>query len=252
MARMAHELTISGLRGVPHGIRAMAFDFDDTLADTLQARVRALRRTFEISGITSVDLDAFMVAYRGIPLQEFFETYDGGRGKELGLLDAYRAAYWMQAPGLVRLFDGVSELLDGLREAGVPVGIVTSKARDIVVEGRAAGTLAELGELGLSWLAPCTIGYEDVARHKPHPEGLERLLAMLGVRPEETLVVGDSVADIQVAQRAGCWSCLAGWGVPVAERQLATATPDVIAEHPLALLRLPVPPTVASSAAAAP
>ena len=126
-------------------------------------------------------------------------------------------------------------LLSALQQAQVPIGIVTSKARDIVVEGRAAGTLVELDELGLSWLAPHTVGFEDVALPKPHPEGVERLLASLGASPERTLVVGDSPADIQAAHNAGCWSCLAGWGIPSHERKLETAMPDVVAEHPSAL-----------------
>ncbi len=228
---------IVGTRGAPSSLRAIVFDYDDTLADTLAARAVALRRTFEAVGITT-DADAYLAATRGIPFQVSFQAYDGGRWKGLDMMEAYRTAYWAKERGLVRLFDGVAELLDHLRALNVRMGIVTSKARDIVVAGRAAGTLVELDELSLSWLAPYTIGFEDVREHKPHPEGLERLLATLGVRPEETLVVGDSFADIQLAQNAGCWSCLAGWGVPVEERQPAAATPDLIAEHPLAILQL--------------
>lgn len=234
---MVHELTVMR-RGEPLNLRAVVFDYDDTLADTTQARVLALRRTFEQLAITNVDADAFMVATRGIPFQVSFDAHDGGRWKDLGMMDVYRATYWAKERGLLSLFDGVAELLERLRTRDVRMGIVTSKARDIVVAGRAGGVLVELDELSLDWLGPYTIGFEDVRQHKPHPEGLERLLAMLGVSPEETLVVGDSVADIQLAQNAGCWICLAGWGVPAGERQLTVATPDLIAEHPLALLQL--------------
>jgi phosphoglycolate phosphatase-like HAD superfamily hydrolase len=235
---MVHELTVMRARGIPSGLRAAVFDYDDTLADTTQARVLALRRTFELLGITTVDADAFMIATRGIPFQAAFDAYDGGTWKGLGMMDVYRRTYWAKERGLLSLFDGVSELLYQLRTLDVRMGIVTSKARDIVVAERDGGVLVELDELSLNWLAPFTIGFEDVRQHKPHPEGLQRLLNMLGVSPQETLVVGDSVADIQLALNAGCWSCLAGWGVPEAERQLTVATPDVVAEHPLALLPL--------------
>jgi pyrophosphatase PpaX len=231
-------LQVTGPRGMPSSIGAVVFDFDDTLAETLPARVEAMRRTFLAAGIGSPDAESFVHSQRGIPLRVSLDGFDGGRGKELGLLGAYRKAYWHKEPGLLRLFDGVSELVRALREHGTRSGILTSKARDIVVDGRASGTVVELAELGLGHLAEHTIGFEDVSQPKPHPEGLERLLGWLGATPGETLVVGDSAADILTAQNAGCWSCLAGWGVPTDERAFGEVTPDVVAEHPSAVQRL--------------
>jgi pyrophosphatase PpaX len=232
------ELTITGARGAPRGIDTVVFDFDDTLAETLPARVAAMRRAFEQAGVREPDAEWFVHDQRGIPLQTSMEDFDGGRGKELGLLDFYRTAYWHKEPGVLSLFEGVPELIDALASAGLGMGIFTSKVRDFVVEGRPAGTVVELGELGLAHLAGHTIGFEDVTNPTPHPEGLERLLGMLGASPSRTLVVGDSHADILAAQAAGCWSCLAGWGVVPGERRLDAARPDVIAEHPAALQRL--------------
>ena len=57
------------------------------------------------------------------------------------------------------------------------------------------------------------VGFEDVARHKPYPEGVELALERLGVLPEEALLVGDSAADIEAARAAGCPSCHATWGI---------------------------------------
>ena len=238
---MADQLLVTGPRGAPTGIGAVVFDFDDTLSDTLSARVDAMRRTFEQAGIASPGAEEFMQAQRGIPLQEMLDGFDGGRGNEMGLLELYREAYWHKEPGLLRLFDGVAELIEALERRGVAIGILTSKARDIEVRGRASGTVVELAELGLGALAKHTVGFEDVRNAKPHPEGLELLLRRLGARARDTLVVGDSHTDILAAHAAGCWSCLAGWGVPVEERDYGAAMPDVVAEHPLALRDLLAP-----------
>ena len=232
---MARELTITGARGAPYDIQAVVFDFDDTLADTLEARVHAMRETFAWAGIAEPSADGFVQQQRGIPLAVSLDTFEAARGLEKGMLQAYRSAYWVKEPGLWSLFGGVKELIDGLRTAGAPIGIVTSKSRDIVVEGHPARTLVELDELGLSWLGATTVGFEDVKAPKPDPEGIKRVLALLGARAERTLVVGDSTADIQAAHDAGCWSCLAGWDVPEDARELELAMPDVIAEHPSAL-----------------
>ena len=128
-------------------------------------------------------------------------------------------------------------MLDGLLAAGMRMGVLTSKARDIDVGGRQAGTVVELEELGLSSMFAHTVGYEDVRQPKPHPEGLNMLLDALHATPEETLVVGDSHADITTAHNGGCWSCLAGWGVPAHERS-GDVVADVVAEHPSAVLAL--------------
>jgi phosphoglycolate phosphatase-like HAD superfamily hydrolase len=236
---MEHQVTITGYRGAPAGITAVVFDFDDTLADTLAARVHAWGKTFKWAGIQESSAADFVTAQRGVPLQVSLENLQKSRGVNTeGMLDAYRSAYWAKNPGLLRLFDGVPELMSALREASVPMGIVTSKGRDLLIDGRAAGALVELDELGLGWLAPHTVGFEDVSQPKPHPEGLLRVLDGLGVTAAQTLLVGDSPVDILTARNAGCWSALAGWGVPFSQREMAKAVPDVVAEHPAALRAL--------------
>ena len=182
-----------------------------------------------------------MQAQRGIPLQVTLDGFYGGRGKEMGLLEIYRAAYWLKEPGLLRMYDGVAELIVALEQRGVAIGILTSKARDIVVEGHASGAVVELAELGLGALAEHAVGCEDVRNAKPHPEGLRLLMSRLGALARDTLVVGDSHTDILAAQAAGCWTCLAGWGVPAEERDFTAAMPDVVAEHPSALRDLLAP-----------
>ncbi|MEE8518539.1 MAG: HAD hydrolase-like protein, partial [Dehalococcoidia bacterium] len=142
MAQDRNRLTITGGRGAPQGITTVVFDFDDTIADTLPARVDAMRRTFETAGITTPTAEAYMTANRGVvPLQEGFDAFDGGRGAEMGLLDIYRSAYWSKEPGLVWLFEGVRDMLDGLASVDIRMGCLTSKSRDIVVDGRTAGTV---------------------------------------------------------------------------------------------------------------
>ena len=239
---MSDGVRVTGKRGLPTGIAAVVFDFDDTLADTWAARTEALRQAFAAAGITTPAAEAFLAAARGRPLNEALDGFDGGRGEELGLFAAYRRAYWLKGPGLISLYDGVPELLEGLASGGLHLGLLTSKTREMMVEGRRAGAGFEMAELGIDRYFPHVVGFEDVARHKPHPEGLERLLTALGSMPAETLVVGDSSNDALAGRDAGCWSCLAGWGVPPGERDVEAVVPDIVVEHPAALLGLLVGP----------
>ncbi len=216
---------------------AIVFDYDDTIADTIPARIESTRLAFDEVGL-ALDPAAFVYATRGIPLQAALDAADGGRGKELGLTAIYRRHYWGKAPGLISLFDGVREMLDALAARSVPLGIVTSKLRDRPVEGRRAGAAVELEELGVDALFPCIVGVEDVVNAKPHPEGLRRVMACLGASPTRTLVVGDSWSDVQAAQNGGAWSCLATWGLDDPAEQLALATPDFTVDVPAQLLAL--------------
>ena len=218
-------------------IDAVVFDYDDTLVDTFPARVEAARLTFAEVGLP-YDPAEFVETMRGSPFRPAFEEMSAARGWELDLMGVYLRHYWSKGPGFVYLFDGVREMLDALKHRGMTMGILTSKSHDILVEGRRAGTVVEAEQLGIGGHFPHIVGFEDVTHHKPHPEGLERLMARVGATSERTLVVGDSWSDVEVARNGGCWSCLATWGLDDPTEQISRATPDFIAGTPAQLLSL--------------
>lgn len=96
--------------------------------------------------------------------------------------------------------------------------------------------------MGVFDLFSVLVGFEDVTRYKPDPEGVNIALERLGAPPHETLLVGDSGADIAAAQAAGCWSCHAIWGIPVSEHSLDSVKPDMVARTPEVLLGLEYTP----------
>ena len=83
------------------------------------------------------------------------------------------------------------------------------------------------------------MGFESVTNHKPHPEGVLLALERLGADPGQCVVVGDTPADIGAAQAAGCWSCLATWGIPAANSSHAQVEANFVIDKPEALLELP-------------
>jgi phosphoglycolate phosphatase len=93
------------------------------------------------------------------------------------------------------LLPGVREVVARLRELGLALGIVSTKYR-YRIEG-----ILRREEL----LAPfaAIVGGEDVTAHKPDPESLRLAMERLGVEPEETMYVGDSITDAEAARRAG-------------------------------------------------
>lgn len=75
------------------------------------------------------------------------------------------------------------------------LGIVTSRIRENI------DPVFQL--LGVHDCFASVVGYEDSINHKPHPEPLLVAAERLGVRPHDTVYVGDALSDIQAAKAAG-------------------------------------------------
>lgn len=91
---------------------------------------------------------------------------------------------------------GAGRLLDQLLRHDARVGILTRNTREIA--------LHTLGQIGLQgyFTADVILGWDEAAP-KPHPEGIEKLLDAWGGAPDEAVMVGDYLFDLQVGRAAG-------------------------------------------------
>jgi pyrophosphatase PpaX len=193
-------------------VNTVLFDLDDTLLDSYGARISALNEILARAGIKDITAEQLISKFQGssfiIGLEKLAQSYH----LREDLFIAYRRAYWLNK-GRIRIYPGINEMLDSLKSKGFTLGIVTGKGRNFEFEGRYIGCTGELKEVGIYDYFSVVIGFEDVKEGKPHPEGVKAALGRLDSRPEETLFVGDSAADIQAALNAGCLSCHATWGI---------------------------------------
>jgi HAD superfamily hydrolase (TIGR01509 family) len=91
---------------------------------------------------------------------------------------------------------GAGRLLDRLLKRDASVGILTRNTREIA--------LHTLGQIGLKgYFSAADILGRDEAAPKPHPEGIGKLLTSWGREPDETVMVGDYLFDLQVGRAAG-------------------------------------------------
>lgn len=91
---------------------------------------------------------------------------------------------------------GAGRLLEQLLRRGSRVGILTRNTREIA--------LHTLGQIGLrQYFTHEAILGRDEAEPKPHPEGIEKLLGTWEGAPEEAVMVGDYLFDLQVGRAAG-------------------------------------------------
>ena len=99
------------------------------------------------------------------------------------------------AAAMARLHDGMDGVLRLLKDHGVRLAVFTGKGR------RTANITLE--ELGIAHYFEMVVTGNDVVRHKPDPEGISRILSAFGVPPGETIMVGDSMADVRASRQAG-------------------------------------------------
>jgi HAD superfamily hydrolase (TIGR01549 family) len=193
--------------------KAVLFDLDDTILDSLPARVRALEIVFSDAGIRGIDAKRFLFDLHGSSFDHSLARLAQQRNIKENLFYCYRRAYWFKLKGGGSLYPGVREMLQKLKSDGFRLGIVTNKSCEDEFEDRRIGCMIELERTDIAGFFSTMVGFEAVKEQKPSPEGINLALFDLGVKPEGALMVGDSPADIAAAKAAGCQSCQAVWGI---------------------------------------
>jgi len=196
-----------------NGYRVLVFDWDGTLMDS-QARIVACFQAAADDVGVAVPAPAQAKDVIGLGLREAAERLFPGLDplRVTAVIDRYRHHFLGEHPTPSELFPGVVETLEGLADAGYLLGIATGKSRRGL-----AKVLAETGLGPLFQASRCA----DEALSKPHPQMLEEVMGALGAGPAETLMIGDTEYDMQMARHAGVPGLAVSYGVHGAERLLA-------------------------------
>ena len=147
------------------------------------------------------------------------------------------AAYGNQPPPGLRAFPDVIPTLKTLQRRGVRFGLITNASQPMSLRDE---TLRAHGLL--DFFPECRIAAADVGYLKPHRAIFEHALALLDIRAEETIYVGDNlVADIHGAQEMGIfavWRTRPGVALPSKNTPMFPITPDLIIHSLTELLPL--------------
>jgi len=132
--------------------------------------------------------------------------------------DRFIAHYSAHKLDNTRLYPGVMQALREIRarRPQLPMAVLTNKPVRVSRE-----ICAGLGVMPFFFQV---YGGNSFATKKPDPEGLRTLIAEAGVRPEETVMVGDSGVDVETARRCGARALGCSFGL--APEALAAARPD--------------------------
>ena len=188
-----------------HRIRLIILDFDGTLGDTAAVIVKTMQATIKELGLPS-RTDKECAAMIGLRLMEIPPALFPECGVDGDLYAAtYRRLFHeFNTEGAVELYPHVMETLAELKERGYILTIASSRSH---------ASLAEYVEnLKLSNIISYILGAEDVTNAKPDPEPVNRTLEKFGFKPEEAIVVGDTIFDIDMGRNAGTRTCGVTYG----------------------------------------
>lgn len=180
--------------------RAVIFDLDGTLIDSLPDVLGALNPVLADAGRRPVTIDEgrLMVGGGAEPLIEraFALTGDPVAPADVpAFVEAFAANYQAAPAHLTTIFDGVVPALEQLSSRGYALGICTNKPHE------SAHTVLEA--LGLDRHFASCIGKAARPFNKPDRRHYEAVAEELGVSPDDTLYIGDSETDVETARNAG-------------------------------------------------
>jgi len=220
-----------------HDFDAVLLDFDGTLFDTAPDLVGALNEVLAELALPVVQLSEFRTLAGGGAKHLLTNAMTGHRAPpedhELeDLVSRLVERYYDRLTAETVPYPGVVETLEGLRAAGVHLGICTNKA--------AASTNALLAHFGLDELFGAVHCGDEVPAKKPHADHLHGAASALGVASARTVMVGDTATDVDAARAAGVTAVAVSYGysaVPV-ETLGADIVIHEFAGLPAALTRL--------------
>jgi phosphoglycolate phosphatase len=186
-------------------IRAVLFDLDGTLVDSLEDLTDAVNHMLAGFGMTpliSTEVRGMVgKGARNLVQRALGTSSPEEIDKGLKLFMEFNCAHIADKS---RLYSGVRELLEALAAHGIRMAVISNKQEAL--------SRLILEVLGISRYFDSVCGGDTFAEMKPSPLPLQIVIERLGVLPMEAAMVGDSINDIQAGQQAGIMTIGCTWG----------------------------------------
>ena len=212
-------------------IDTVLFDFDGTVMNTNDVILQSWQHTFRMLRGREEDPEVLLKTF-GEPLEttmkKFFPEMPVGES-----IKVYRSFHYDNFGDLISVFPGMDDLIAEVKRRGYRLGLVTSRLYNTTMQG--------LEKYGLKEYFDVIVTANDTTKHKPDPEPVNITLEKLGAKPENSIMLGDTLFDLMCAKNAGVRSVLVSWSLALSgktKEDLGDAAPDYILEKPEDLLEI--------------
>jgi phosphoglycolate phosphatase len=207
-------------------VRLAVFDCDGTLSDGQAAVCTAMAQAFAETGLPAPDSHRVRRIV-GLSLPEAIARLAPETGEDLRrhAVEAYKQAFRQaRLNGSLHepLFEGIADLLGLLHRSGWALGVATGKSDRGL---RSCLVLHGVFDLFV------TLQTADRHPSKPHPSMLQQAITEAGAAAAGTVMIGDTVYDIEMARAAGCRAIGVAWGYHEPAELLAAGA-EAVAETP--------------------
>jgi len=187
-------------------IKAVLFDLDGTLVNSLQDLCDSTNYALQKHGFASHETSAYKyLVGNGIVtlIERALPESDRGTAKQQMVFDEFMAHYRKHFLDKTKPYENISECLKQLKDAGIKLAVVSNKADEM-----AKKVVSELFSDEFS----VVVGKKENYPTKPDPSLTLEVIKQLGATPEECVFVGDSGVDMATAKNAGCKAVGVLWG----------------------------------------
>jgi phosphoglycolate phosphatase len=182
------------------GRKIAVFDLDGTLVNTAPDLLDSLNHSLSHGGVASIPEQGFngVIGHGGRAM--IAKAYAAARralpsDEHERLFNLFVSHYGENIPGRSLPYPGVIAALDRLKAAGYLLAVCTNKTEAL--------SLRLIGALGLTPRFAAICGLDTFGFCKPDPRHLLETIARAGGDPQQAIMVGDSVTDIDTAKAAG-------------------------------------------------
>ena len=212
-------------------LKAVFFDLDGTLVDTAPDMVSVLHALQQDRGMEPLayDIGRSNVSNGAMGLLRVAFP-DENLERHGPLMTEFLDRYAEQLCVRTTVFAGLEPLLERLEAASRPWGVVTNKPSHL--------TEPLLAQLQLTERIACAVSGDTLPQRKPDPAPLLHACELAGVRPEESMYIGDANRDIEAGRRAGMVTVAAAYGYITADDDASRWGADVVAADTVELAQI--------------
>jgi phosphoglycolate phosphatase len=212
--------------------KAVIFDLDGTLLDTLEDLADSTNAALAAMGLPQHPLEAYKL-FVGDGLENLARRVMGPHADDAAELargiELARREYACRWADKSRPYPGIPELLDGLTARKIPMAVFSNKPDEF--------TQLCVNKLLPAWRFAAVQGATAELPKKPDPAGALAIAEKLGIAPADFLYLGDTNTDMRTAVAAGMYPVGALWGFRTAEELLETGA-AVVAKSPVEVLEM--------------